>query len=61
VPNLVGGWWDNVGGLTALKVWEDAKFTGTLKNNAGPHQIVGQTLTAGSTVACTSGMSVRQN
>jgi Flp pilus assembly protein TadG len=61
VPNFVGQWWDNVGGVSAETVWEAAFFTGKLQNSAGPNQITGQTLPAISSVACTSNMRVTQN
>lgn len=61
VPNFVGTYWNNVGGVPALQVWAEAGFTGELRNNAGPNQIQSQTLTAGTQVLCTSEMRVRQN
>ena len=60
VPNFVGQWWDNVGGVPATKVWTDAGFTGNLVNNAQTNQIATQTLTAGIAAACDSSMHVRK-
>ncbi len=56
VPDFYHTYWNDIGALT---VWHDeAGFTGTLTNNAGTKKIKYQTLTAGSTVLCSSSMIV---
>jgi hypothetical protein len=58
VPDFIGGYWADVGGIPALTVWQNQGFTGTLTNRAQHKQIESQTLTPGSTMLCTTGMVV---
>jgi hypothetical protein len=61
VPNFIGGYWENVGGILATEVWASRGFTGTLIDRVQKQQIVRQQLTAGTTVLCTSSMWVDKN
>jgi hypothetical protein len=61
VPDFRNAYWNNVGGIPALQVWHNQGFTGTLIDATDDHKIKSQTLAAGSTVTCTSGMTVSRN
>jgi hypothetical protein len=58
VPDYKGTFWNNVGGSTALQVWANAGFTGTLVNLADTNEIKTQSLQKNKSVPCSSGMSV---
>jgi hypothetical protein len=58
VPDYKNAFWNNVGGITAPEVWHNQGFTGTLTNLADANKIKSQTLQKGTTVLCTSNMSV---
>jgi Flp pilus assembly protein TadG len=61
VPDFKNAYWNNVGGVPALTVWHGQGFTGTLTDATDGHKIKSQSLTAGSSVACTSSMTVSRN
>jgi hypothetical protein len=58
VPQYWHTFWNNVGGQTAIQVWQGAGFTGVLTDNTGGKKIQNQTLAALSIVTCTSNMAV---
>jgi hypothetical protein len=62
VPNFVGGFWNNVGGIPAEEVWENAGFTGKLTDRAQKSPIVRQYPHAAlTTVLCSSNLTVDKN
>jgi hypothetical protein len=58
VPNYYHTTWSDPG---STNTWHTAGFTGLLTNAAGTHQIQRQTLTKGTSVPCTSNMTVDNN
>ena len=58
VPNFIGAYWENVGGIPATQVWVAEGFTGELTDKSNKKEILSQTLAAGSDVSCSSSMTV---
>jgi Flp pilus assembly protein TadG len=58
VPDFYHTYFNDIGALT---IWTDLGFTGTLTDNSGGKKIQRQTLTASSTVLCSSNMTVSNN